>query len=291
MKYTNKWMVVPFKEEIQQSAPTNLTNNIDDKINNILNNKKINNDEKVLITNHLISQKLKKELTPNLEIKKETFESKRSPILEETADENKSIVPVQNRNVLDDVYDDEMEYEEDTNSNLISNLNKSINMLIKNNPKQFRNLNNTSTIGDIENVLNDMDDKSQDIVVLNKTKKAKSSKDLFKINRSLKKLINNNPYQLRDLLNSSQYSKPPALNTRNILFKKKRRKEIEESPKIDKTTLNRNKTLSRIPANKSSLQNINKYRFDQQYIDSPNYNFIKNPPQTGQGGLVWKVFK
>ena len=54
MKYTNKWMVVPYKEEIQQTTPTNLTNNIDDKINSKLNNKKINNDEKVQLYNHLI---------------------------------------------------------------------------------------------------------------------------------------------------------------------------------------------------------------------------------------------
>jgi hypothetical protein len=288
MKYTNKWMVVPYKEEIQQTTPTNLTNNIDDKINSKLNNKKINNDEKVQLYNHLISQKYNKESLPNLEIKKETFKSKEPTKLEES----NSVGPIQDS--LNDVYDDEMEYDEDTNSNLLSALNKSINMLIKNNPKKFRNINNTSTIVDLENVLNDMDYNSQDKVALNKLEKAKSNKDILKLNRSLKKLINNNPNQLRDLLNSSQYSKPPAFSTRNNLLKKKKKKkriEIEESPKIDKTNLNRNRTLSRIQNSPSSLQNINKYRFDQQYIDSPNYNFIKNTAQIGQGGLVWKVFK
>ena len=131
MKYTNKWMVVPYKEEIQQTTPTNLTNNIDDKINSILNNKKINNDEKVQLYNHLISQKYNKESLPNLEIKKETFKSKEPAKLEES----NSVGPIQDS--LNDVYDDEMEYDEDTNSNLLSALNKSINMLIKNNPKKF----------------------------------------------------------------------------------------------------------------------------------------------------------
>lgn len=103
MKYTKKWMVVPYQEKQQPQHHVEPQNKLDLNLQNILKRKNLPKDVKVKIHNHLLGMKVQKpnffqkEDEPQIEIPIET-----TPVFNEPTYQDTTMIDVDDAEIVED---------------------------------------------------------------------------------------------------------------------------------------------------------------------------------------------
>ncbi len=122
MKYTKKWMVVPYQEHDNKKIENP---SVDDKINNMLKRKNLSKDIKVKLYNHLMSNKLKSNMNTDAmnrnDLQKLFNETEIKDVTKTTENNNESKIQPDLRNSYREPLDQTIENDDDDDNYNSSN--------------------------------------------------------------------------------------------------------------------------------------------------------------------------